>query len=133
VKGKKYHLHFDNFFPVPHFWLSYWISKSIALEIVVANRKHFPKFSKSQVKALERGEHIASQVIALFHLKPVAFNDTICDHTDTTSVSRKLADGSQADFSCPRLVTLYNQNMGGIDLADQLRRSYTCSRRSKSR
>jgi len=103
----------------------------------VANRNHFPKFSKSQFKALERGEHIAPQVIDNCFIwrdrKPVALNDTICDHTDTTAVSRKLANGSRADFSCPQSVTLYNQNIGRVDLADQLHRSYTCSRRSKSR
>jgi len=83
----------------------------------MANRKEFPKFCKTWVKALERGEHIASQVIeSKVHIfiwrdrKPVAFNDIIYDHTD---VSWKLADGSQADFSCPWSVTLYNQNMGG--------------------
>ena len=104
------------------------------------NRKEFPKFSKAQVKALKRGEHIAKQIIDdKVHCfiwrdrKPVAFVDTICDATDTSVVTRKLSDGSHADFSCPSSVRLYNQNMGGVDLADQMRRAYTCTRKSKSR
>ena len=140
LRGKNYHLYFDNFFSSPTLLAELLDFKIYCIGTVVANRKHFPKFGKARVNALERGEHIASQVIDnKVHCfiwrdrKPVAFNDTVCDHTDITSVSRKLADGSRADFSCPRSVTLYNQNMGGVDLADQLRRSYTCSRRSKSR
>ena len=92
---------------------------------------------KIQVKALKRGEHIAKQVIDnKVHCfiwrdrKPVAFVDTICNATDTSVVTRKLSDGSHADFSCPSSVRLYNQNM---DLTDQMRRAYTCTRKSKSR
>jgi len=48
-------------------------------------------------------------------------------------VSRKQPDGTSADFACPVAVKLYNRNMGGVDLADQLRRAYTCSRKSKAR
>ena len=46
------------------------------------------------------------------------FVDTICktDHTDV--VSRRLPDGSSIDVACPLAVKLYNQNMGGVDLAD---------------
>ena len=40
--------------------------------------------------------------------------------------SRKLGDGSSIDVACPTAVKLYNQNMSGIDLADQLRGTYTC-------
>jgi len=60
----------------------------------VANRKDFPWYGKAPVNALERVEHIASQVIDnKVHCficrcrKLVAFNDNICDHTDITSVS----------------------------------------------
>ena len=104
------------------------------------NRKEFPKFGKTQVKALKRGEHIAKQVIddkdhcfIWRDRKLVAFVDTICDCTETTVVTCKLSDGSHADFSCPRLVRLYNQNMGGVDLVDQMHRAYTCTRKSKSK
>jgi len=37
--------------------------KIYCIRTVVADRKHFSKFGKAQVNALERGEHIASQVI----------------------------------------------------------------------
>ena len=106
---------------------------------VVTNREEFPKFGKTHINVLGRGEHLEKQVLGnKVHCfmwrdrKPVAFVDTICDSSETTAVARKLSDGSYSDFPCPVGVMLYNQNIGGVDLADQLRRTYTCSRKSKS-
>ena len=107
---------------------------------VVTNRKEFPKFGKARINALSRGDHLEKQVIGdVVHCfvwrdwKPVAFVDMFCDPSETTVVSRKLSDGSCTDFTCPVAVKLYNQNIGGVDLADQLWRAYTCCRKSKSR
>ena len=47
--------------------------------------------------------------------------DTICKDVHMDVVSRRLPDGSCIDVACPLTVKLYNQNMGGVDLADQMR------------
>ena len=65
--------------------------------------------------------------------KPVNFVSTICDYSSIGVVSHKLSDSSSIDVACPTAVKLYNQNMGGVDLADQLRGTYTCSRKSRTR
>ena len=108
IRGKNYHLYFDNFFSSPRLLAELLDYKIYCIGTVVPNRKDFPKFGKARVKALKRGEHIAKQVIDnKVHCfiwrdrKPVAFVDTICDTTDITVVTRKLSDGSHADFSCP--------------------------------
>ena len=62
--------------------------------------------------------------------KLVGFVDTFCSDTDHTTVTCKLGDGSRIAVNCPTSVKLYNQYMGGVDLADQLRNTYTCSRKS---
>ena len=140
IQGKNYFLFFDNFFSSPTLLANLSDSKIYCVGTVAANRKEYPKFTKSEVTALERGQHIATQVLAeKVHCfvwkdrKPVYFVDTICktDHTDV--VSRRLPDGSSIDVACPLAVKLYNQNMGGVDLADQLRKSYTCTRKSRTR
>lgn len=48
-----------------------------------------------------------------------------------TEVMRKQSDGSSKAVSCPRAVKLYNENMGGVDLHDQKRNMYSCTRRSR--
>jgi len=108
--------------------------------IVVTNRKEFPKFGTGCIKSLARGQHLEKKVInnsvhcfVWRDRKPVAFVDTICDPSETTVVFRKLPDGTSADFACPVAVKLYYRNMGAVDLADQLCRAYTCSRKSKAK
>ena len=52
------------------------------------------------------------------------FVDTICKDERMDVVSHRLPDGSCIDVACPLAVKLYNQNMGGVDLADQMREYY---------
>ena len=116
-------------------------SKIYCTATVLATKKEFPKFGEAWIKALKWGEHIATQVtpknVQCFvwkDRKPVYFVNTICDYNTMGVVARKLGDGSSIDVSCPTAVKLYNQNMGGVDLADQLRGAYTCStRKSRTR
>ena len=46
---------------------------------------------------------------------------------------RGLPDGTRTQVSCPQAVKAYNENMGGVDLADQMRRFYTCTHKSSRR
>ena len=115
-------------------------SKTYCVATAVATRKEFPKFYKSRVAALKRGQHIAKQVTAKkVHCcvwkdrKPVNFVNTLCNYNSIDVVSRKLKDGSCIDVACPLAVKLYNQNMGGVDLADHVHKAYTCSRKSRTR
>ena len=140
VQGKNYFLFFDNFFSSPTLLADLMDSKTYCVATAVATRKEFPKFDKSRVAALKRGQHIAKQVTAKKvqcfvwkDRKPVNFVNTLCNYDSIDVVSRKLKDGSYIDVACPLAVKLYNQNMGGVDLADQMREAYTCSRKSRTR
>ena len=42
----------------------------------------------------------------------------------------KKTDGSRTDVPFPSSMKLYNMNMGGVDLADQKRKAYSCTRKS---
>ena len=56
---------------------------------------------------------------------------TNSDPQTPTTVQRKERDGSSQTVSCPRSVVDYNQYMGGVDHADQLRNYYHVRTKSK--
>jgi hypothetical protein len=89
-------------------------------------------------KRLTRGEHCSKIVedgkvecLVWKDTKAVILINTICNPTTTTTVKRKGKDGQTSRIPCPESVKLYNQHMGGVDLADARRKTYSCSRRSK--
>lgn len=51
--------------------------------------------------------------------------------SEVTSVKRKQKDGTSKEVACPAVVRDYNQMMGGVDHADQLKAAYGLNRRSK--
>ena len=57
--------------------------------------------------------------------------NTICDVRDIAAVKRKQTDGSIVVVECPSAVVLYNDNMRGVDLADQKCKLHSVSRKSK--
>ena len=63
--------------------------------------------------------------------KNIHFIQNICKPDATDRVMRKNKDGSRSAVQCPLSVKLYNQNMGGVDLADSKRKVYSCSQKSK--
>ena len=48
-----------------------------------------------------------------------------------SSVERRKRDGTRTQVACPSVVKAYNDNMNGVDQADQLRTEYPTYRNSK--
>ena len=61
----------------------------------------------------------------------MAFINTISNPDSEAQVSRRNKDGSRSQIPCPESVQLYNANMGGVDLFDSRRKTYSCNRKSK--
>ena len=149
IYDKGYYLFFDNFFANPILASDLLAKQTYCVGTVKTARVGFPNFSKTQLGGLERGEDICDLVkirdesvpvcIHKVHCfvwqdsKPVAFMNTICNPNEITKVKRKQKDGTSIDVSAPTAVKLYNDNMGGVDLADQMRKAYTCTRKSKKK
>ena len=85
---------------------------------------------------LERRQH-KSEIVGNVHCfdwrdkKNIDFIQTICPSSEQAQVMRKNKDGSRTAVACPLAVKLYNENMGGVDLANSKRQVYTCSRKAK--
>ena len=54
-----------------------------------------------------------------------------CRCSNKKRLQRRAKDGSRQSVKCPTSVKLYNQFMGGVDISDARRKSYSCSRQSK--
>lgn len=138
LRKKGYHLYFDNFSSVD-------LAKDLLSDDLYCvpttrtNRKKWPttlKDTKAMKKKMKRGEHVSEVVDGTVECtvwkdnRCVPFINTISRPGRTTTVSRK-KDGGREDVPCPEPVKLYNQHMGGVDLADSKRKLYSCSRKSK--
>lgn len=140
LRKKGYHLYFDNFFSSVGLAEALLQDDLYCIATTRTNRKKWPaslRNTKSLDKTLKRGEHISTVIDNVVEClvwkdnKCVPFINTISLPGTHTQVSRKGKDGQRQDVSCPQTVKLYNQHMGGVDLADSRRKLYSCSRKSR--
>jgi len=65
--------------------------------------------------------------------KHVLFVNNITDPREVITIVRKQKDGTNKTYPCSHAVHLYNKYMGGVDMADAMRRLYSTSWKSKSK
>ena len=138
---KSHFLYYDNYFSSIDLAKTLLSRKTYTIAITRSNRKKWPqelKDVKTMSKRLTRGEHCSKIVedgkvecLVWKDTKAVTLINTICNPTTTTTVKRKGKDGQTSRIPCPESVKLYNQHMGGVDLADTRRKTYSCSCHSK--
>ena len=140
IKGRGHHVYMDKFFT------SISLAKDLLDDTFMigtarSGRKGWPlvlKELKALKKALKRGES-RSVVVEDGKVECLVWKDntvvplvnTITKPQDMTSVKRTNKDGSRIDVSCPENIKSYNKFMGGVNLFDSRRKTYSCSRRSK--
>ena len=137
---EKSHFFFDNFFsnvPLAKFLRT---KNTYCVATARVDRVSWPialSKKKDLNRQLKRGDYRSEivspgvQCFAWKDKKVVPFINTVCKPSSLTTVKRKKKDGSIIDVSCPQSVQLYNKYMGGVDMADQLRKTYSCRRRSR--
>ena len=139
VLEKAHFVFFDNYFSsVP--LAAYLRTKNTFCVVTTrADRVDWPtslKAKKQLNHQLQKGQHrsvIVSpgvQCLVWRDRKTIPFINTTCEPSKQTIVMRKKKDGSRIIVSCPQSVQLYNSYMGGVDVADQLRKAYS-KRKSK--
>ena len=133
LAGKSYFLFFDNFFSSVSLLQSLQEVKLYCCCTTRQNRQLFPAELKDLT--LKMGEHRrkmigAVEVVVWKDKKNVSFLNNIYSQNET-QVNRRQRDGSVVPVTSPLCAAGYNMHMGGVDLADQKRKAYTCSRKSE--
>ena len=127
LRGGNYQLYCDNYFTTCHLLDTLHTHHLYGCGTTRSNRRGFPE-SLKQV-SLQRGEHMFCQrgnLVASVWMdkKPVTMLSTLSQADVTHTAQRKQRDGSRLTVQCTDAVVLYNKNMGGVDLGDQLRQYY---------
>ena len=125
LHGTYHHVFYDNFFSSVDLALDLLRAGLYSCGTLRSNCKSFPALLKPVVK---KGLHTRGSSKTYQHEHPTVtvWQDNrlvtlISTNSDpTSSVVCKNRDGTAATYSCPDLLALYSQNMGGADHNDQL-------------
>jgi DNA excision repair protein ERCC-6 len=124
----------DNYFTGVPLFLDLLRRSTYACGTVRRNRKYLPEQFKEEENK-EPGEYKfwqSSNLVATIwqDKRPVRFLSTCCDPVVESKVTRKRKQLETASLTCPLVVKIYSENMGGVDRSDRLVRTYSVSRQS---
>ena len=127
LTGKRHQIFCDNFFTSPTLFQELLRRQLYACGTVRQDRIGFPNDLKGV--HLERGESQFRQIGNLTATiwqdkKQVSVLSTCTQPGETQNVYRRQRDGNRTLVPCPTPIVTYNQNMGGVDRADQMRKYY---------
>ena len=142
---KGYHIYCDNFFSSPALAYNLLLRDTYMIGTCREKRKGVPATIKKRMdkRRTPRGASVADfavdkdgrklspEVHCFFWMdkKPVGLINTITPPDVFATVIRHDSHGDYLEIQCPMAVKFYNQYMGGVDLADNLRKTYSCSRK----
>ncbi|CAK1596150.1 unnamed protein product [Parnassius mnemosyne] len=129
---------FDNFFTGCNLLEQLYDKHIYAVGTVRSNRKDLPETMKKQPKPLRLNKHEFSALtsepitaIKWLDTKEVTLLTTAHQPLDIMYVKRTQKDGSRAEVLCPKAIASYTMSMGGVDLFDHYRSSYSINRKSR--
>ena len=129
-------LYLDSFFTSPNL-LEYLYKKDIyAAGTVRIDRKNMPKDFCKSTNMVIRGEFewIASNNLVLYKWMDRRLVFLLSNFHDPNSydiIRRKEKSGDKVDVKCPKSIIDYNNNMGGVNRADQRKENYSVDRKVK--
>lgn len=127
----QYHVfYFDNFFSSLKLAETLLENNTYCCGTIRKNRQGWPldksKGKKGTLIMKQKGNILATKWVDKREVNLLSTNSN-----PTQTVVQRKTKGGIADVSIPTSVADYNTNMGGVDLADQLRASYQVGRASK--
>mgnify|MGYP002224293578 CR=1 FL=1 len=136
--GLWHHVYFDNFFTSTRLMMLLLEKQTYACGTTRACRKDWPaEFRQPKKLKLKRGEsrklqHGDVTAIVWHDNRDVLLLSTNSDPREDDEVERNNGKGREkVKIPCPEAVVNYTKNMGGLDLADQMRDYYGVGRPSK--
>ena len=141
ILDQGYHVFCDNYFTSVHLAADLLEHGTTLVGTTRPDRTDIPRelINKEALDGVSRGVAVSTILDNKVHCfvwldkKPVFFIDTQFGNYTYSTVRRTLPDGTSSNVMCPEAVEVYNENMGGVDLADQMRRFYTCTHKSSRR
>ena len=139
VYNKNHHVYMDNFFSSVKLANRLKPKGIRMIGTTRTDRKGWPKNLKGLTKLnkqMQRGECQTKivdgvQCLVWKDRKVVPIINTISNPNNVSQVMRRNKDGTRSPVPCPDSVRLYNSYMGGVDLFDARRKTYSCSRKSR--
>ena len=142
IEGNNHHLYMDNFYCDPHLFKERLNSGVYCCGTVRSGRKGFPKdilIAKADEKRLPRGHYefrVHDQLVAMrwFDRRGVYLLSAIHPpkNPDGTLPTIPHKNGrEQVDVPCPPAQVDYQKYMGGVDLSDQLIKTFSVVRKSR--
>lgn len=102
-----------------------------AVGTLMRNRKNVPKFSGNLTRGGSEFQFNGNgSVVCRWQDTKEVLAISNCFADETTQITRTMKDGTKKEFSSPTMLKLYNDHMGGVDLADQFAGLYDFDRRS---
>lgn len=123
--GKGYNIFLDNWYSSPTLYRELRTKQTDAVGTVRLNRKHMPPDLKQKIR---RGEAVARYTYDMMALKWLDKRDVSMlstFHSNEMTVIRT----PRGEKNKPQAVLLYNTNMGGVDVADQMLVAYPAERK----
>lgn len=135
----KFHcVFFDNFFTSFPLLTKLLDRSTFGCGTLRSNKKHFPSNHLVPDKTLESGESDSAGTSSITvdkwkdrGRKCVLIATTMHTTRERSTVERTNKEGEKVTINCPKSVSDYNKNMGGVDLFDQLHACYNISWKSR--
>ena len=136
IQGHFHIVNCDNYFSSPALFTSLLTDNIYARGTVRADRRDFPSRLLRNQDLRQQGDMVRAQKGDLLAVKwrdkrIVNFISTAEQATSVVEVTRRHRDGTQHQVQAPEVVREYNNNMNGVDHADQMRTEYPTYRKSK--
>ncbi len=136
IQGHNHIVNCDNYFASPALFTELLQDGIYARGTVRVNRKDFPARLLNDKLLRNPGDMVRAQKGELSAVKwkdkrVVSFLSTADQANAVTNVTRRRRDGTQHLVAAPTVVENYNNNMNGVDHADQLRTEYPTFRKSR--
>jgi hypothetical protein len=138
--GCNYHVYIEYFFSSIVLANKLKERRTLMIGTVRTNRRGWPqemKGAKKLEKEMSCGDSRSKMVdvvecVVWKDKRKVTLVNNITDPEAVSTVLRRNKDGARSSVSCPESVQRYNSYMGGVDMFDARRKTYFCSRKSRT-